>query len=112
MPVAEQALPTPCDLSLLPTLHPAGLSHPGNRADQLENGGFWELGRHCHLFPVRGLGIQEDSSPSPSSPQATIPSPGRLSSSRRTMSCCVPTGPGLRCFSSKTATWPRSRPTP
>lgn len=94
----------------------AGLSHPGNRAEQLENA---ELARYYHHTPVKNLGIWEENSPSlsPSSPpfpsatpsQAIILSPGLLSSGQRTMSCYVPMGPGLRCPSSQPATWHRYR---
>lgn len=43
-------------------MSPAGLSHPGNRAEQWENGERWELARHCPLSPVKALGTQEESS--------------------------------------------------
>lgn len=64
-----------------------------------------ELARYCPLSPGKDLGIPEEGSLSlflpltpPSAPsfQATILSPGLLCSCRRTMSCCVPMGPGLR----------------
>nr|XP_031539100.1 melanotransferrin isoform X2 [Vicugna pacos] len=73
--------------------------------------------RHCDVLTgawlrMQGTSLSSSTRLSSTTQMATMLSPGLLSSGWRTMSSCVPMGPGPRYPSLQPATWHRYRPMP